>query len=329
VASLLEVGTGFDRDLTGRENIYLSGAILGMRKAEIDARFEEIVAFSEVERFIDTPVKHYSSGMYVRLAFSVAAHLQSEILIVDEVLAVGDDRFQKKCLAKMSDFGSSGHTVLFVSHNMSAISRLCSRAVLLRDGRLAQEGPTDRVVAAYLDSGANPSGAVEWPTPHNAPKGHFTRLRAVRVRTADGPVGETVDIRETISLEMEYEVLVEGKVFLAAFDLTNGNHVRVCNMIDLDPEWRRKPRPIGRYTSVVSIPGNFLAEGLHWVDVSLALLHTGELEFHESQIVSFRVVEGVNVGEARGDYRFEMRGVVRPVFPWTTRFSPLSPPEHS
>src|SRR5690606_17015896 len=150
VGSLLEVGTGFHNELTGRENIYLNGAILGMRRAEIDARFDEIVAFSELEKFLDTPVKHYSSGMYMRLAFSVAAHLDPEVLIVDEVLAVGDLAFQKKSLGKMKDLGESGRTVLFVSHDMNSISRLCTRAIWLKDGKIAVDGPAVETVAAYL-----------------------------------------------------------------------------------------------------------------------------------------------------------------------------------
>ncbi|HSG38604.1 MAG TPA: ABC transporter ATP-binding protein, partial [Thermoanaerobaculia bacterium] len=153
VGSLLEVGTGFHSELTGRENVFLSGAILGMRRAEIARKFDEIVAFAEVERFIDTPVKHYSSGMGLRLAFAVAAHLEPEILIVDEVLAVGDARFQKKCLGKMQDASSrEGRTVLFVSHNMSAVQRLCNRCLLLEGGSLAHAGPTAEVVARYLAS---------------------------------------------------------------------------------------------------------------------------------------------------------------------------------
>ena len=160
VSSLLEVGTGFHPELTGRENIYLNGSLLGMRRAEIIQRFDEIVAFSEVEQFLDTPVKRYSSGMYVRLAFAVAAHLEPEILIVDEVLAVGDVAFQKKCLGKMEDIGHSGRTVLFVSHNMAAITRLCPRVVLLRQGRLVGDGPALGIVKQYLSDGTSGQGLV-------------------------------------------------------------------------------------------------------------------------------------------------------------------------
>src|SRR5204862_4320603 len=170
VASLLEVGTGFHPELTGRENIYLNGAILGMTRAEIRRSFDEIVAFSEVEKFLDTPVKRYSSGMHVRLAFAVAAHLRPEILVVDEVLAVGDAAFQKKCLGKMQDVASGGRTVLFVSHNMAAITRLCSRAILLREGRAVADGRVDTVVSEYIAGSKGDSPvAVDWEATGRVP----------------------------------------------------------------------------------------------------------------------------------------------------------------
>ncbi len=210
VASLLEVGTGFHPELTGRENIYLNGAILGMTRVEIKAKFDEIVAFSEVERFLDTPVKRYSSGMYVRLAFAVAAHLEPEILIVDEVLAVGDANFQKKCLSKMQDVGQGGRTVLFVSHSMPAITRLCTRAILLNEGRVLSDGPTAQVVSAYLGSGLNGAATREWPDPAKAPGNHVARLRAVRVLTGDSALTDAVDIRLEIRIILDFDVLQGG-----------------------------------------------------------------------------------------------------------------------
>src|SRR5438046_2201565 len=161
VASLLEVGTGFHPELTGRENIYLNGAILGMRRAEINRKFDEMVAFAEVERFIDTTVKHYSSGMYLRLAFSVAAHLEPEVLLVDEVLAVGDAAFQKKCIGKMGDVAREGRTILFVSHNLPAIEKLCQRAVIISAGRIVKEGDPVDCISTYLGSKESPSSAMD------------------------------------------------------------------------------------------------------------------------------------------------------------------------
>ena len=194
---LLEVGTGFHAELTGRENIFLNGAILGMGKSEIDRKFDEIVDFGEVGKFIDTPVKHYSSGMYLRLGFAVAAHLEPDILIVDEVLAVGDARFQKKCLNKMQDVGKEGRTVLFVSHNMQAITRLCPRAILLDDGKILVDGPAHKVVSAYLNSGFGTMASRDWPDPTKAPGRETARLRSVRTRTEDGRVTEAMDIRHS------------------------------------------------------------------------------------------------------------------------------------
>jgi lipopolysaccharide transport system ATP-binding protein len=182
VASLLEVGTGFHPELTGRENVFLNGAILGMSKAEITRKFDEIVAFSEIEKFLDTPVKRYSSGTYVRLAFAVAAHLEPEILIVDEVLAVGDAQFQKKCLGKMGEVSRGGHTVLFVSHNMVAVQSLCHRAVLLQEGKLLEEGQASAVVSRYLSVAQRHHEVREWRTPKDAPGTDTLRVRGVRIR---------------------------------------------------------------------------------------------------------------------------------------------------
>ena len=219
VSSLLEVGTGFHPDLTGRENVYLNGAILGMSRKEIDRKFDDIVDFSDVGKFIDTPVKRYSSGMGLRLAFSVAAHLEPEILMVDEVLAVGDIRFQKKCLGKMGEVAKAGRTVLYVAHNMPAISRLCQRAILMGNGRVIQDGPVHEVISTYLNSGLGTSAVREWPDPGAAPGGDIVRLCAVRVVDEEGDVADSVDIRRPFRIEMEYEVLKSGYVLLPHFHL--------------------------------------------------------------------------------------------------------------
>jgi len=204
VASLLEVGTGFHPELTGRENIFLNGAILGMTKAEIKRKFDEIVAFSEVEKFLDTPVKHYSSGMYVRLAFAVAAHLEPEIMVVDEVLAVGDAEFQKKCLGRMQDASTKeGRTVLFVSHNMAAVSKLCGRAILLDAGRIRLAGTTEAVLPHYLKVGTRSDGIRTWQTSNNGP----LAIRALRILAPDGMTTGHVDIRHPFTIKVDYSVL--------------------------------------------------------------------------------------------------------------------------
>lgn len=322
VSSLLEVGTGFHQELTGRENVYLNGTILGMRKREVDAKFDEIVDFSGVERFIDTPVKRYSSGMTVRLAFSVAAHLEPEILIVDEVLAVGDADFQKKCLEKMETVGKQGRTVLFVSHNMPAITRLCQRAVLLDEGKIVQNGQSDQVVSTYLCSDLGTTAAREWLDPEKAPKGTYARLSAVRVRNEDGHVNESMDIRKPIKLEMEFEVLRSGRILLPHFRVDNEKGDIVFVTVDQDPAWRRRSRPKGRYISTALIPGNLLAEGIHLVTCNLLTLEPDTLQFSAKSAVSFHVIDSLEGDSARGDFAKNIPGVVRPLLKWTTQYGP-------
>jgi lipopolysaccharide transport system ATP-binding protein len=321
VGSLLEVGTGFHPELTGRENIYLNGAILGMKREEIVRKFDEIVAFAEIEKFIDTPVKHYSSGMYLRLAFAVAAHLEPEILVVDEVLAVGDARFQKKCMNKMQGVGKQGRTIFFVSHNMPAITRLCKRVILLDEGHLMRDGLPHRVVAAYLNSGLGTTAAREWADPARAPAGEVARLRAVRVRTEEGQIIEMMDIRRPVAIEMEYEILKSGYVLLPYYDLYNEEGVHVFGTIDLDPDWRRRPRPAGRWVSTVRIPGNLLAEGTLFVTPGVASMDPVITQFNERDAVAFQVVDTTDGDSARGDWAGPYEGVVRPLLKWSTQFS--------
>ena len=213
---LLEVGTGFHPELTGRDNVYMSGAILGMKRQEIARKFDEIVAFAEVEQFIDTPVKHYSSGMYVRLGFAVLAHMDPDILIVDEVLAVGDVRFQKKCMGKMEDVGQHGRTVILVSHDMPAITRMCKRAILLNKGEIVQEGSAHDVVRHYLHAG-HIQPCVEWPDSTQAPGNEVVRMRAVRVQTESGAIMDHFDIRRPIEIEVEFDVVKPGHIFVPVF----------------------------------------------------------------------------------------------------------------
>jgi lipopolysaccharide transport system ATP-binding protein len=317
----LEVGTGFHPELTGRENIYLNGAILGMRRQEIERKFDEIVAFAEVERFIDTPVKHYSSGMYLRLAFAVAAHLEPEILLIDEVLAVGDADFQKKCLNKMHDVGQQGRTVLFVSHNMPAVTRLCERTILLDEGRVMKDGPSHKVVNVYLNAGLGTTAAREWPNPSRAPGGDVARLRAVRVLSEDGRVTEAADIRTPIVLEMEYEVLKPDYVLLPQYQLYNGEGVCLFTTFDLDPTWRRRPRPVGHYVSKTWIPGNLLAEGMLVVEPWLITTNPSKLQFCVPDAVAVQIIDSLDGDSARGDYAESVPGMVRPLLRWSTRYS--------
>jgi lipopolysaccharide transport system ATP-binding protein len=321
VGSLLEVGTGFHQELTGRENIYLNGAILGMRRVEIDRKLDEIVAFAEVEKFIDTPVKHYSSGMYLRLAFAVAAHLEPEILIIDEVLAVGDARFQKKCLEKMEDVGKKGRTVLFVSHNMPAITRLCERAILLEGGSIVADGPTHQVVSAYLKTENGTAAARKWPDPGKAPGNEVVRLRAVRVRAADGQITDVVDIRQSVRLEMEFVVLQPGHTLMPNFNVFNENGVWVFTTLDRDQDWRRRPRPAGLFVSTARIPGNLLSEGTMFVCAAMMTPNPYTPHFFERDVLAFQVVDSTDGDSARADWAGGMGGVVRPLLKWETQFT--------
>jgi lipopolysaccharide transport system ATP-binding protein len=318
-ASLLEVGTGFHPELTGRENIFLNGAILGMSSTEIRRKFDEIVAFAEVEQFLDTPVKRYSSGMYVRLAFAVAAHLEPEILLVDEVLAVGDAAFQKKCLDKMDHVGHTGRTVLFVSHNMQAVTRLCQRCVLLDEGRVRLDGPSHRVASAYLSSGVGTTAVREWPDLSKAPGDSVVRLCAVRVRSEHGEPIDVVDIRRPVGIELEYEVLQPGYVFHPHFGLRNEDGIVLFVAQDVDPTWRRRRRPTGRYRSTGWIPGNLLPEGVMSVGLTLMTLEPETVHASVRDAVVFRVVDSLSASDtARGDYPRPIPGVMRPLLKWTT-----------
>jgi lipopolysaccharide transport system ATP-binding protein len=322
ISSLLEVGTGFHPELTGRENVFLNGAILGLRKREIERKFDEIVAFAEVEKFIDTPIKRYSSGMYLRLAFAVAAYLEPEILLIDEVLAVGDFDFQKKCLNKMEDVSSQGRTVFFVSHNMPAVTRLCQRVILLGEGRVLKDGHSHQVVSAYLQSGLGTTAVREWRDLQTAPGDDIVRLRAVRVKNNDGQISDAIDIRKPVLLEMEYEVLKASHVLIPNYHIFNDEGVNVFITADYNPQWRNSIRPAGRYKSIVRIPGNFLSEGTLLVAASIGTMKPVNVHFYEPDAVAFQVIDSLDGDSARGDFAGPFPGVVRPLLNWETQFDP-------
>jgi lipopolysaccharide transport system ATP-binding protein len=321
VSSLLEVGTGFHQELTGRDNIYLNGTVLGMKKREVDAKFDEIVDFSGVEKFLDTPVKRYSSGMRVRLAFAVAAFLEPEILIIDEVLAVGDAAFQKKCMSKMQDVGEHGRTVLFVSHNMPAVTRLCQRCILLNGGKLVEDGTSEDVVAAYLNSGQGISAEQTWDDPATAPGDEVVRLRGIRVKTEDGVVRESLDIRKPIGLEMDFEVFEGGHQLLPYYDLHNDEGTRVFSAIDLDREWDGVPRKPGRYVSTAWIPGNLLNEGMIYVRSTIRTSNRKVRRVSIRDAVAFHVTDTGEPGASRGSFPGRLPGAVRPFLNWETTFT--------
>jgi lipopolysaccharide transport system ATP-binding protein len=317
IGSLLEVGTGFHPELTGRENVYLSGAILGMKKAEIHQKFDEIIAFSEVERFLDTPLKHYSSGMQMRLAFAVAAHLEPEILLVDEVLAVGDMAFQKKCLGKMEDVARGGRTVVFVSHNMAAVTRLCQRGVLLDGGRIILDSTVLEASAQYLNSGLGTSAERRWDDIETSPGNAVVRLRAVRV-ISEGVVSDNVDIRKSVTIEMEFYNFKEGAELFSAFSFLSDQGVILFVSVDFDEQqWGSKPRPVGLFHSKCTVPGNLFAEGQVRVIAEVSTRHPFyEVHFLEHDAVSFQVIDKGEKGSVRASWGRNLPGVVRPFLQW-------------
>jgi len=313
VASLLEVGTGFHPELTGRENIFLNGAILGMSKVEIKRKFDDIVAFSEIEKFLDTPVKRYSSGMYVRLAFAVAAHLEPEILIVDEVLAVGDAEFQKKCLGKMESVaGREGRTVLFVSHQIAAVTRLCRNVLWLDGGRPKEYGRADLICSHYLANGSSTSAKREWMNGSPAPGNEWVRLRNVDVRV-NGEIDSQVNIDQPVEIHVDYEVLREGKVLIPNIHLFAEDGTLIFIAHDWHSGWRTRPKSPGRYKTIFTIPGNFFSEGRITVKVATSTYQPFEVHFEESDAVAFTVVESAKNETSRGDFAGHLPGIVRPL----------------
>jgi lipopolysaccharide transport system ATP-binding protein len=320
VGSLLEVGTGFHPELTGRENIFLNGAILGMSRKEIVAKFDEIIAFAEVERFIDTPVKHYSSGMGLRLGFAVAAHLEPEILVVDEVLAVGDAAFQQKSLGKMGEVAKQGRTVLFVSHNMAAVRSLCSRAVLLDGGRVVRTGAVGDIVNQYLNGAAGKQGQRVWDDAATAPGTDRARLRAIRILNADGRLIDQANLSDAVHVEVEYSVLVADSILNLSLSVHNQEDVHVFASTNLtDKKWYAAPHPVGIYKAVCKIPPNFFNAGRY--AVTLLLVERGRhVVAQADRAVS---VEMVDLGEQRGGYFGRWGGVIRPLLEWSsTQHSP-------
>jgi lipopolysaccharide transport system ATP-binding protein len=288
----------------------------------VDRKFDEIVEFSGVEKFLDTPVKRYSSGMRVRLAFAVAAHLEPEILIIDEVLAVGDAAFQEKCLNKMQDVGREGRTVFFVSHNMQAVTRLCKRVITLRDGQLVADGDAHEMVAAYMHEGASSSAERSWDDINTAPGGDIVRLRSVRIKDENGQTAASVDIRKRVGVEMSFEVIQGGYTLLPHLKLVNDAGVLAFITVDVDPTWRKKKRPAGTYTATAWIPGNLMNEGSFFIHAGMTTLEPQSIfQFHEREAVSFRVVDPMEGDSARGDWVKELRGLVRPLLDWETEFS--------
>ncbi len=315
ICSLLEVGTGFHSELTGRENIYLSGSILGMKRMEINRSFDEIVAFAEIGNFLDTPVKHYSSGMYVRLAFAVTAHLDPDILLVDEVLAVGDHSFQKKCLNEMGNVARSGRTVLFVSHNMPAVNILCNSAILLNKGRIASHGSTSEVIHTYLNKGQGAVANKVW-NEDERPGNNALKLSSVVLRNATGTTVNQINISEELQVEISYEVIQEGARAQFSIVLLDVDGYCVFSSLSNGRNNLYHGRPLqkGHYLSTCTLYGNLLNNGQYTISL---------IGFSDYWVDSFRVdnvisFEAIDDGLLKGDYAGRYGGVVRPELNWVT-----------
>lgn len=307
IASLLEVGTGFHPELTGRENVFLNGAILGMSKEEIRKNLDAIIDFSGVEQHIDTPVKRYSSGMYVRLAFAVVAHLESEILVVDEVLAVGDFEFQQKCMGKMHDVSQHGRTVLFVSHNMAALQKLCPQAILIDKGKVVKTGVSTDVVQYYLGTKTKYGGWREWKweEEEKVQLGAFVPT-SLKILTQNGQVSDRVNSKQSFSVEIEYEVTQNVSNLKIGVTLSTGANERFCVAWE-DEDISRKP---GRYISRCQFPANLFSHGGFIVGV-ISVIPGVTATFRDFEVLNLYFDDSASLSDLG-------RSILRPVFPWTT-----------
>lgn len=321
VGALLEVGTGFHPELTGRENVYLNGAILGMRRAEIDRKFDEIVAFAEVDQFLETPVKRYSSGMRVRLGFAVAAHLEPEILVVDEVLSVGDAAFRKKCLGKMKDVSGHGRTVLFISHNMPSIRSLCPRAILLENGRIHRDGPASEVIKDYLGETTGGLHRRTWnAADEKVPGDDIVRLQSVQLRAPGCEESQgQFECGDPIELEVVYRTTRISRVVLQFVVKDGEGQVIFLGGDFQDMRWANREKSPGEYRIVCHLPGNFFAPGTHFIDLALVSYSPQAVHCTASDVLSFIVEDDLKFGGSRG---FKIRAewpatVIRPKFEYS------------
>ena len=315
VSSLLEVGTGFHPELTGRENIFLNGAILGMDRSEIKKKFDEIVAFAEVEKFLDTPVKHYSSGMYVRLAFAVAAHLEPEILIVDEVLAVGDAQFQKKCLGKMKDVSGEGRTVIFVSHSMPTITSLCSNVILLDKGQIIKRGNASEVIMQYYTSGISSPASIILSEEDKVVGDEYVQMISGCIRNSTGQISPEISINENFYINLKYKILKECSYkFIPNFHFYTSDGA--CAFVSSDN--KSEVLSTGEYEAECVLPKDFLNDGAYFVGLAISSFDSGiKVHFFEQNILSFNIKDPLtdSVGRQHG-YTGLVPGVVRPQLEW-------------
>lgn len=314
VASLLEVGTGFHPELSGRENIYMNGTILGMTRREIDSKLDEIIDFSGVEKFIDTPVKFYSSGMKVRLGFSVAAHLDPEILIIDEVLAVGDFEFQKKCLGKMEDVSrNQGRTVLFVSHNLDAVKQLCHKSLLLSNGVVSTSGNTTEVISSYIREEIKLESQVFY-FDETSPGNKYVRLISCEIIDENGESKSLFQISESVGVRVRFKIFSNSFDFALGFNLYSENDFHILTSHQLGSEIYKGE---GEFVAIVRIPANFLSSGIHYCGIACMSYNPFVVHFNDVKRIAFTVLDVSSVNTARRvDYTGFLPGIVRPVLKW-------------
>lgn len=316
MASLLEVGTGFHPELTGRENIFLNGAILGMRKGEIRRKLDEIVDFAGVERYLDTPVKRYSSGMYVRLAFAVAAHLEPEILVVDEVLAVGDAEFQKKCLGKMKDVSENdGRTVLFVSHNMSAMKSLCKQAMLMQFGRITDQGLVEAMVHQYLQVENSAISTYEWDDT-NRPIYQGIELLSICAKAISEEEDDVLTTDVSFKINIRYRIVKEGHSIGFTLSLWNDlDEIIFQSINNHESQYYGKPLPCGSFLTSCEIPKHLLNQGDYYVSLNIS----GEAYRNPLLLKNLLHISIEDGKEVRGDYFGGLAGYMRPMLEWKTQ----------
>jgi len=316
LTSLLEFGTGFHPELTGRENIFLNGALLGLNTGEINRKLEEIVEFSGVEKFLDVPLKSYSTGMQLRLAFSVVAHLDPDVMLLDEVLAVGDAGFQKKCIQRIEDLSrGTGRTIVLVSHDMNQINAVCDRTILLEAGKIVQDGPTAEVVAAYLSNAGNVLSHRIWSN-ESSPGNDIVRLTAVRM--VNGQLQSQLSYRssEKVGIEMDYEVLKAGHVLWLGHNVHNQHGANIFDVHSVQTEWYNKPHPEGRYRAVAWIPPHLLNTGTYYISTAVFNHLKHVIHLHEREAVRFDVYDPVEELTAKGLSPGDFPGAVRPMLEW-------------
>lgn len=315
IASLLEVGTGFHPELTGRENIYLNGAILGMTKSEIKSKEEEIIDFSGCAMYIDTPVKRYSSGMRVRLGFAVAAHLEPDILVVDEVLAVGDAEFQKKAIGKMQDVSrSEGRTVLFVSHNMDAILRLCPRTMLLKQGKIVADGQSTKIIEKYLSTEYGATAVKKWSDKEVG--NEFVQILEVYAHDTNHEIKDNFKLTESIGVTMKYRVKGYGQKIHSAFNFYNRSGVNIFDSHETNTELYSVLKQKGLYKTTVWLPKNLFSEGVIVVGAALVTHDPFRVHFHDKEAIIFNLFDDLKNSPTRGDYVGNLPGIIRPLLKW-------------